>query len=117
MARGHPKQTINGGTPPKSNGNGAKLGFEAQLFLAADKLRKNLEPSDYKHVALGLIFLKHISLAFEASGTTPCWREDPAGRRRPDEYLGRECLLGAQRGALVAPAGQCQAAHHRQAHR
>ena len=34
------------------NGNGANLGFEAQMFLAADKLRKNLEPSDYKHVAL-----------------------------------------------------------------
>jgi len=30
-----------------TNGNGANLGFEAQLFLAADKLRKNLEPSDY----------------------------------------------------------------------
>ena len=50
----------------KNNGNGANLGFEAQLFLAADKLRKNLEPSDYKHVALGLIFLKYISNAFEA---------------------------------------------------
>jgi hypothetical protein len=35
----------------------------AGMFLAADKLRKNLEPSDYKHVALGLIFLKHISNA------------------------------------------------------
>ena len=43
----------------KSNGNGANLGFEAQMFLAADKLRKNLEPSDYKHVVLGLIFLKY----------------------------------------------------------
>jgi type I restriction enzyme M protein len=31
-----------------NSGNGANLGFEAQLFLAADKLRKNLEPSDYK---------------------------------------------------------------------
>jgi type I restriction enzyme M protein len=51
--------------PQKANGNGANLGFEAQLFLAADKLRKNLEPSDYKHVALGLIFLKYISNAFE----------------------------------------------------
>ena len=44
--------------PPSVNGNG---GFEAQLFLAADKLRKNLEPSDYKHVVLGLIFLRHVS--------------------------------------------------------
>ncbi len=50
----------------KRNGNGAHLGFEAQMFLAADKLRKNLEPSDYKHVTLGLIFLKHISNTFEA---------------------------------------------------
>jgi type I restriction enzyme M protein len=53
-----------GGT--RSNGNGANIGFEAELFLAADKLRKNLEPSDYKHVVLGLIFLRHISHAFEA---------------------------------------------------
>lgn len=36
------------------------------MFLAADKLRGNMEPSDYKHVALGLIFLKHISDSFEA---------------------------------------------------
>lgn len=48
------------------NGNGGTLGFEAELFKAADKLRGNMEPSDYKHVALGLIFLKYISDAFEA---------------------------------------------------
>ena len=42
----------------KQNGNGANLGFEAQLWATADKLRGNMEPSDYKHVALGLIFLK-----------------------------------------------------------
>jgi len=46
--------------------NGGDLGFEAELFKAADKLRGNLEPSEYKHVALGLIFLKYISEAFEA---------------------------------------------------
>ena len=46
--------------------NGSDLGFEASLFKAADKLRGNMEPSDYKHVALGLIFLKYISDAFEA---------------------------------------------------
>lgn len=44
---------------------GSDLGFEADLFKAADKLRGNLEPSEYKHVALGLIFLKYISEAFE----------------------------------------------------
>jgi hypothetical protein len=31
------------------NGNSANVGFEAQLFLAVDTLRKNLEPSEYKH--------------------------------------------------------------------
>lgn len=46
--------------------NGGDIGFEAELFKAADKLRGNLEPSEYKHVALGLIFLKYISEAFEA---------------------------------------------------
>ncbi len=53
-------------TKRKENNGGANLGFEATLFLAADKLRGNMEPSDYKHVALGLIFLKYISDAFEA---------------------------------------------------
>jgi type I restriction enzyme M protein len=50
----------------KTDTNGANLGFEAQLWLTADKLRGNMEPSNYKHVALGLIFLKHISDSFEA---------------------------------------------------
>ena len=54
--------------PERANGNGrgGDLGFETELFKAADKLRGNMEPSDYKHVALGLIFLKHISDSFEA---------------------------------------------------
>ena len=55
------------------------------MFLAADKLRKNLEPSDYKHVALGLIFLKHISNAFEARRKA-LLAEDPAAAEDPDEY-------------------------------
>jgi type I restriction enzyme M protein len=48
---------------------GTQLGFEAEMFKAADKLRDNTEPSDYKHVALGLIFLKYISNTFEAGQT------------------------------------------------
>lgn len=42
------------------------LDFAADLFKAADKMRGGLEPSEYKHVALGLIFLKYISEAFQA---------------------------------------------------
>ncbi len=47
------------------NGNGANLGFEEILWKAADKLRSNMDAAEYKHVVLGLIFLKYISDAFE----------------------------------------------------
>lgn len=40
--------------------------FEARLFQAADKLLKNLDAAEYKHIVLGLIFLKYISDSFEA---------------------------------------------------
>ena len=43
----------------------ANLGFEAKLWLAADKLRNNLDAAEYKHVVLGLVFLKYISDSFE----------------------------------------------------
>lgn len=44
--------------------NGANLGFEEKLWKAADKLRSNMDAAEYKHVVLGLIFLKYISDAF-----------------------------------------------------
>ena len=70
----------------KQNGNGANLGFEAQLWATADKLRGNMEPSDYKHVALGLIFLKYISDAFEAM-RAELLQEELADAEDPEEYL------------------------------
>ena len=39
----------------------ATIGFEAKLWLTADKLRNNMDAAEYKHVVLGLIFLKYIS--------------------------------------------------------
>ncbi|MFO1127834.1 MAG: class I SAM-dependent DNA methyltransferase [Rhodospirillales bacterium] len=65
MPRGRKKSSEAKG-PARKAANGANLGFEAKLWLAADKLRGNMEPSEYKHVVLGLIFLKYISDAFEA---------------------------------------------------
>jgi type I restriction enzyme M protein len=44
--------------------NGANLGFEDKLWKAADKLRSNMDAAEYKHVVLGLLFLKYISDAF-----------------------------------------------------
>ena len=52
-------------TKSKSNGNGATLGFEEKLWAAADKLRGHMDAAEYKHVVLGLVFLKYISDAFE----------------------------------------------------
>jgi type I restriction enzyme M protein len=73
--------------PARANGNGkgGDLGFEAELFKAADKLRGNMEPSDYKHVALGLIFLKHISDSFETK-RTELLADYPDGAEDRDEY-------------------------------
>ena len=53
----------------KNNDSAANIGFEAKLWLAADKLRNNMDAAEYKHVVLGLIFLKYISDAFEEMRT------------------------------------------------
>lgn len=45
--------------------SGANLGFEREIFAAADKLRGNVDAAEYKNVVLGLIFLKYISDSFE----------------------------------------------------
>lgn len=47
------------------NISGANLGFEKEIFAAADKLRGNIDAAEYKNVVLGLIFLKYISDSFE----------------------------------------------------
>ncbi|WP_048190703.1 class I SAM-dependent DNA methyltransferase [Methanobacterium sp. SMA-27] len=46
------------------NNNGANLGFEQKLWQSADKLRNNMDAAEYKHIVLGLIFLKYISDSF-----------------------------------------------------
>ena len=53
---------------PKSNDaprNGATTGYETELWAAANALRGNMDAAEYKHVVLGIIFLKYISDAFE----------------------------------------------------
>lgn len=49
----------------KKTDNTAEIGFEQQIWSAADKLRGNMDASEYKSVVLGLIFLKYISDKFE----------------------------------------------------
>jgi type I restriction enzyme M protein len=67
----------------------ASLGFEAKLWLTADKLRNNMDAAEYKHVVLGLIFLKYISDTFEEHRAKLIQGEgDYAGANPedPDEY-------------------------------
>ncbi|HXC35067.1 MAG TPA: class I SAM-dependent DNA methyltransferase, partial [Candidatus Acidoferrales bacterium] len=65
--------------------NGSALGFEATLWAAADKLRGNLDAAEYKHVVLGLIFLKYISDAF-AEKHAALEKEKGADPEDRDEY-------------------------------
>jgi type I restriction enzyme M protein len=66
--------------------NGANLGFEQKLWQSADKLRNNMDAAEYKHVVLGLIFLKYISDAFTEvhRGLDADQWADPEDK---DEYL------------------------------
>src|SRR6202166_1689499 len=67
--------------------NGANLGFEQKLSAAADKLRGHMDASEYKHVVLGLIFLKYISDAFEERHAE-LQKEKHADPEDRDEYAG-----------------------------
>jgi len=49
----------------KTNDGSANVGYEAELWQMADALRGSMDAAEYKHVVLGLIFLKYISDAFE----------------------------------------------------
>ena len=69
----------------KKTKNGA-IGFEDKLWKAADKLRNNMDAAEYKHVVLGLIFLKYISDAFEEKYQA-LQLEEYADPEDEDEYL------------------------------
>src|ERR1700716_3439315 len=70
-----------------NNGNSANLGFENELWRAADALRSNMDAAEYKHVVLGLIFLKYISDAFEEQhAKLDAERTSGADPEDPDEY-------------------------------
>jgi type I restriction enzyme M protein len=66
--------------------SGHGLGFEQKLWSAADKMRNNMDAAEYKHVFLGLIFLKYISDSFEAI-FNKLKTEELADLEDKDEYL------------------------------
>src|SRR5881296_1739867 len=67
--------------------DGAIVGYEARLWQMADGLRNNMDAAEYKHVVLGLIFLKYISDAFEAKhAELDAQKAKGADPEDPDEY-------------------------------
>ena len=86
MASGQTKKTH---TPSEMSrqSTGATTGYEAQLWRMADALRGSMDAAEYKHVVLGLIFLKYISDAFEErhAAVLAEWGSEAAEDR--DEYI------------------------------
>jgi len=71
----------------KKASNDANLGFEQTLWQAADKMRNNMDAAEYKHVVLGLIFLKYISDSFaELNARLAAEIKEGADPEDPDEY-------------------------------
>lgn len=64
----------------------ATIGFEEKLWEAADKLRNNMDAAEYKHVILGLIFLKYVSDTFKEKYDS-LMAEEPDYAEDRDEYL------------------------------
>ncbi|MBX3157099.1 MAG: SAM-dependent DNA methyltransferase [Deltaproteobacteria bacterium] len=85
-----PTPTVNATKATKQSNTtngGGDLGFERTLWQAADKLRNNMDAAEYKHVVLGLIFLKYISDAFdERHAQLVALEDEGADAEDPDEY-------------------------------
>ena len=94
-----------------SEDNGATTGYESQLWQMADALRGSMDAAEYKHVVLGLLFLKYVSDAFEelyrrvAEGKGEYENANPEDK---DEYRGDRHFLGAQRIALGVSKSQAR---------
>ncbi|MDO8579160.1 MAG: type I restriction-modification system subunit M N-terminal domain-containing protein [Dehalococcoidales bacterium] len=90
----------------ESKGKTAKSeSFEATLWQTADKLRKNMDAAEYKHIVLGLIFLKYISDAFEVLHSKLEAGEGEyqgANPEDPNEYTAEKGFLCASHSPLEA---------------
>ena len=84
--------------------NTATTGYEAQLWSMADALRGSMDAAEYKHVVLGLIFLKYISDAFEEHHER-LQSIDHADPEDPDEYRGENIFW-------VPPEARWEHLHH-----
>ncbi len=86
MTTARQRQT-NSNAETESGSSSAATGYESELWRMADALRGSMDAAEYKHVVLGLIFLKYISDAFEeAYASLEADRDQGADPEDPDEY-------------------------------
>ena len=104
MARGRPrKKREDAAVRPDG---GATTGYEAQLWQMADTLRGSMDAAEYKHVVLGLIFLKYISDAFEERHARLVAEQDQGADPRTRTSTGPRTSFGCRRkpaGAISRP--------------
>ena len=103
------------GANTESSG-GALTGYEAELWRLADALRGSMDAAEYKHVVLGLIFLKYISDAFQE---LHAWLESKTAEgydpEDMDEYRGENIFWVPAGSPLASPQGSGAAVDHRTA--
>jgi len=87
--------------------NTASIGFEQQIWAAADILRGNMDAAEYKHVVLGLIFLKYISDKFEER-YAELFEDDPDDAEDRDAYLEKNIFFvpPSARWSVIAAAAR-----------
>ena len=99
-----------GTASPNTGAQGAITGHEAELWRMADALRGSMDAAEYKHVVLGLIFLKYISDAFEEMhARLEAEQHEGADPEDPDEYRAENIFWvppEARWGRLKAQARQ-----------
>jgi type I restriction enzyme M protein len=90
MARGRSRRD-DAASKVSDNSSSTSLGFETKLWAMADKLRSNMDAADYKHIVLGLIFLKFISDRFEAKRVELAATPNADSEER-DEYVAQNAF-------------------------
>jgi len=80
--------------------NISEIGFEKQIWDAADELRGSMDAAEYKHVVLGLIFLKYLSDKFEEK-YQELLEEGEGFEEDMDEYTAEKHILCSSRSSLV----------------
>ena len=83
-------------TKSEKNSNGANVGYEAELWQMAVALRGSMDAAEYKHVVLGLIFLKYISgrrLSHSFTACSCCGHRSPSSQTPVKQTTGRHSAV------------------------